>query len=382
MNSDLTILLLLKGRDAFTIRWFDYAKENAIPYKVIVADGGHDEGLENELYDRQFSQYIDYEYIRYPFDENHKTFYAKVLDALMRVETTFVVLGSNDDFIFSDSLESSLHFLKENPDFVTSRGEIWDFSVSSHSLDSRISNENDHVFGNLNGVTRLYDHPNAEGDSATDRVMDYSLKSNSVWHDVVRTDKLRDAYSALIKSEINDFRLADSLISFFVASNGKIHRGSELYMLHQCHPDMGAITIIGDTTLEWIDSTGWNTDLNRFLDVIAREISEIDKITFLEAKCKLMECYFVNIVLKTMMNGYSPQGTSNGTNESTIKLKIASLIKSILKRNSFFFNTYKKIVSLFSVSRENELPSFPFDEKLENISMFLKSRTPNFTEKN
>jgi hypothetical protein len=212
--------------------------------------------------------------------------------------------------------------------------------------------------------------------------MDYSLKSNSVWHDVVRTDKLRDAYSALIKSEINDFRLADSLISFFVASNGKIHRGSELYMLHQCHPDMGAITIIGDTTLEWIDSTGWNTDLNRFLDVIAREISEIDKITFLEAKCKLMECYFVNIVLKTMMNGYSPQGTSNGTNESTIKLKIASLIKSILKRNSFFFNTYKKIVSLFSVSRENELPSFPFDEKLENISMFLKSRTPNFTEKN
>jgi hypothetical protein len=34
------------------------------------------------------------------------------------------------------------------------------------------------------------------------------------------------------------------------------------------------------------------------------------------------------------------------------------------------------------VSRENELPSFPFDEKLENISMFLKSRTPNFTEKN
>lgn len=382
MNSDLTILLLLKGRDAFTIRWFEYAKENLIPYKVIVADGGHDEGLENELYERQFSQYIDYEYIRYPFDENHKTFYAKVLDALMRVETPFVVLASNDDFNFPNALDSSLHFLKENPDFITSRGEIWDFTVSSPPLGSQISNGKDYIYGDMGGVAKLYYQPTVIGDSAIDRVNDFSLKWHSVWHDVLRTKNLRDAYSALIKSEINDFRYADILVSFFVASNGKIHRGSELYMLHQCHPDMGAITIIGDTTLEWIDSAGWNTDLNRFLDVIAREISEIDKITFLEAKCKLMECYFVNIVLKTMMNGYSPQGTSNETNERAKKFRIASVIKSFLKRNSFIFNTSKKIVSLFSVSRENELPSSPFDEKLESISMFLKSRMLNFTKKN
>jgi glycosyltransferase domain-containing protein len=369
MNNDLTILLLLKGRDAFTIRWFEYAKKYAIPYKVIIADGGHDDGLESELCKRKFSQHIDYEYIRYPFDDNYQIFYKKVHDALMRVETPFVVLASDDDFYFFDALATSVGFLKEHPEFVASRGEIWDFNVSSPLSGSRVSGGKDNVYGDMGGVTRLYYQPTVVGDSAIDRVIDFSLKFHSVWHDVVRTDRLRVAYSALLGSDINDFRFYDHFISFFTATNGKIHRGGELYMLHQTHPDMAALTVVGNTSLEWIDSDGWKADLDRFLNGMAGQISEIDKITIHEAKCGFIECYFVNVVLNTMMRGCFSQ--------RIIKTPIVSIIKSILRRNSFIFNVSKKLALRFLGGGESERVPHHFDKKLEDVSKFLKNTESN-----
>jgi len=366
--NDLTIVLLLKGRDAFTIRWFEYAKKFKLTCKVIIADGDIDNGLENELRNKKFHHVINYDYIRYPYDESYKIFYAKIHAALTKVETQYVLLASNDDFYFFDALESSVHFLNENPEFVTSRGEIWDLNVISSLSSFKISNDKDHVYGDLGSVKRLYFHPTVLGESAMDRVIDYSLKSHSVFHDVIRTKNLKEACGALVKSQINDFRIFESFISFFIACHGKIHRGGELYMLHQCHPEMAALTVIGDTPLEWIDSAGWNEDLDRFFNSIAGQISKIDKITFQEAKCEFMECYLVNVVLKTMMRGQLPQGST----EISIKTQIVSVIKSILRRNRFILYTAKKIYSMFFVRKQDYSL---FDKELEDVKKFLKSES-------
>lgn len=369
MNNDLTILLLLKGRDSFTIRWFEYAKEYSIPYRVIIADGGLDEGLESELRRRKFSQFIDYEYIRYPIDETYKMFYTKVHDALMHVATPYVVLTSNDDFNFFDALAASVSFLKEHPEFVASRGEIWDFNVSSPLSHSLISGDKDNVYGAMGGLTRLYYQPTVVGDSAIDRVTDFSLKCHSVWHDVVRTGGLREAYSALLEYGINDFHLCDYFISFFIVVKGKIHRGSELYMLHQLHPDMHALVVFGNTPLEWIDSDGWSADLDKFLNGLASQISESDKITFHEAKSKFIECYLVNVVLKTMMRGYVLQTTD--------KSRIVSMIKNLLKRNSIIFKVSKRIALRFSKRGERARVPSHFKQKLVEVGNFLENTQRN-----
>jgi glycosyltransferase domain-containing protein len=366
MMNDLTIILLLKGRDAFTIRWFEYAKKFKLSCKVIVADGGVDNGVENELRNNKFHLFVNYDYVRYPYDKNLKIFYAKLQDALMKVETQYVLLASNDDFYFFDALESSVHFLNENPEFVTSRGEIWDFNVISSPSGFKISNDKDHVYGDLGSVKRLYFHPTVLGDSAMDRVVDYSLKSHSVFHDVIRTKNLKEACGALVKSKINDIRFFESFIAFFISCHGKIHRGRELHMFHQCHPEMAALTVIGDTPHEWIDSAGWNEDLDRLFNSIAGQISKIDKITFQEAKCEFMECYLVNVILKTMMRGESSQGIT----QISIKAQTVSLIKSIIKKNGVILYTAKKIYSMFLVRKQDY---FPFEKELEDVKNFLKT---------
>lgn len=365
--NDLTIILLLKGRDAFTIRWFEYAKKFKLSCKVIVADGGVDNGLENELRNKKFHLVVNYDYVRYPYDENHQIFYAKVHDALTKVETKHVLLASNDDFYFFDALESSVHFLNENPEFVASRGELWDFNVISPPSGFQRSNTKDHIYGDMDRVRKLYFHTTVLGDSAMDRVADYTLKCNSVFHDVIRTESLREALSVFVKSKTNDWRFFEKFISCFIASHGKIHRGEGLYMLHQCHPEMAALTIVGNTPLEWIDSAGWNEDFDRFINSLALQVSKIDKIAFYEAKCELIKCFLVNVVLKTMMQGFYQQRTT----EITIKTYIVSLLKSVIRKYNFIQNTARKVYLMFLVSKED---SCPYDKELDDIKKFLKNR--------
>ena len=232
VNKDLTVILLLKGRDAFTMRWFEYAKALKLSCHVIVADGGDENGLEHELENMGFRLHLSYDYIRYPYDKNNKLFYAKVLNALYRVTTPYVVLASNDDFYFFDSLEKSVSFLNENPGYVSSRGEIWDFNISPRQM-AKVNLDKIEVYGDIGKISKLYTYPTVFGECAIDRITDFSFKANSIWHDVVKTENLRESYCALVESGINDLVISDSLVCFMLASQGKIHRDANLYMLHQ-----------------------------------------------------------------------------------------------------------------------------------------------------
>src|SRR6185312_6656245 len=226
-SHDLTILLPLKGRDDFSLRWFRYASMHSLPYKVLVADGGHDEGLESQLRRDGIFDRIDCDYVRYPFDYSIEIFLRKMADALRRVQTPFVVIANNDDFIFFEALAISVAFLKGNPDFASSRGEIWDFAVSGGVRSP--------IYGRMIGVRKLYFHPSVGGDSAQERVEDMAVKFHSAGHDIVRTPVLADIYARIVETGLDDFRFADRCWSFMIAAAGKMHRSDNLYMLHQSH---------------------------------------------------------------------------------------------------------------------------------------------------
>jgi len=367
-NEDLTIILVLKGRDAFTIRWFEHAKKFNLPYNVIIADGGSDTGLENELYKKGFHEHVRYEYVRYPYDENYKIYYEKVLSTLIKVETPYVLLASNDDFYFFDTLNESISFLKDNPDYVSSRGEIWDFSVLP-ILKFGISLEESNIYGSLSNITKLYKHPTVLGDCALERVVDFSHKSNSIWHDVIRTVNLKEAYIELIKSEINDFHLGESLISYILASQGKIHRSQELYMFHQCHSDMLALSVCFESPLDWMCESGWDLDFNKFLDVVALQISKVDQIEFYEAKFKFLKIYTDILIIKRIKNYYQLLSKDSKNN-----FNFPEFLRLILKKYKIFFKLLKFIYSMFSSKKElNQIPRI-FIPKIDAIAIFLKNR--------
>lgn len=111
-NKELTVLLTLWDRVPCTFRWMAYASKVNLPFRVLIADGGSDQSVAEVLANRTNFPNVDYEYIRYPYDATPTHYYAKVLDALNRVETPFVVLADNDDFFVVDALLRSLEFLK------------------------------------------------------------------------------------------------------------------------------------------------------------------------------------------------------------------------------------------------------------------------------
>ena len=45
----LTIILTLKDRSDFTLRWMKYMSDQRCPYKILIADGGADKLIEKKL---------------------------------------------------------------------------------------------------------------------------------------------------------------------------------------------------------------------------------------------------------------------------------------------------------------------------------------------
>ena len=71
-----------------------------------------------------------------------------------KVETPYVLLASNDDFYFFDALNESVSFLNENAEYVSSRGELWDFSVLS-TLKRGIALEKSVIYGSIINISKL-----------------------------------------------------------------------------------------------------------------------------------------------------------------------------------------------------------------------------------
>jgi len=111
--NDLTIVLTLKDRSAFTYRWMQWMEAQRFPYKILIADGGSDRAIEQHLLDRTHYPSLDYEYIRYPFDSDLPAYMRKLSDVADRVRTEFVLSADNDDLILLEPLQASLAELRE-----------------------------------------------------------------------------------------------------------------------------------------------------------------------------------------------------------------------------------------------------------------------------
>lgn len=115
-SDDLTVVLTLKGREAYTIRWLQWMAAQRFPYRILLADGGSDAALERRVRDEVERGSLRAEYHRYPFDTDIPTFVRKVADAMSRVTTPFVTIADNDDFLLVHALERNLEMLRSNAD--------------------------------------------------------------------------------------------------------------------------------------------------------------------------------------------------------------------------------------------------------------------------
>ena len=64
-----SVLLVLKDRVDHTQRIMNKLDSEKFPYEILIADGGSDLAIEEELSDKSNFPNLNYTYLRYPFDK-------------------------------------------------------------------------------------------------------------------------------------------------------------------------------------------------------------------------------------------------------------------------------------------------------------------------
>ena len=218
--SDLTILLLIKDRNTFTQRWVSYYNKNNFNIPVYIADGSRDNSAIN-----YFQNNKNFFYTYFGFDKDFNTYRKKVIQALGKIKTKYVLFASNDDLYLKQGISRALNVLKRNPLYSASRGAIRTFSVNTQTG----------LYGKLIVKNNLYEYSSINENTADARILEFISKSNGIWHDIIRRETILKAWENSKKYNLNNILLHDLYTYFFVCSKGRYARGKYLFMLHQDH---------------------------------------------------------------------------------------------------------------------------------------------------
>ncbi|MDB6080408.1 MAG: hypothetical protein JWO82_4155, partial [Akkermansiaceae bacterium] len=209
MNSELTVILTLRGRHLHTLRWMWHANRTKFPFHIIIADGEVHASVDRVLSDAANFPNLSYEYHRHR-DLSFTDFYRKCSETVRRVKTKYVMMSDNDDFPIVAGIRKSIAFLDAKPEYVSAGGEIPNFTVipRTPSDENVVGAMVNLSFGYVQGVHDIAFPSTAE------RVMDVVSNYHVTYYHVVRTEALR-----LIFEEAENHNFSDlSVHEFFCAA--------------------------------------------------------------------------------------------------------------------------------------------------------------------
>lgn len=257
----LTVVLTLKGREAFTYRWMSYMDGLKFPYKILIADGGDDQNLESHL--REYRNYpnLDYEYIRYPFDSSLEDYYQKLYDVLTRVKTKYTLHADNDDFYLLDKIENHLTFLDENLDYVAARGSLVNLELVNRKYEP-ISSPTGHAY-----LARYVFSEPIVAHSHLERIKllcegmsKFDYYSN--WYSITRTDVLVSIWSQLVTLKIKEVIVLEILSHVMLVTAGKVRITPDEFYFRQSHTSSFGDTLVRNN--EFVERCIANNGLSEF----------------------------------------------------------------------------------------------------------------------
>ncbi|MBP7506359.1 MAG: TIGR00180 family glycosyltransferase [Prolixibacteraceae bacterium] len=333
IDTKLTVVLFLKDRVNFTYRWLYYHNVIAFPFRILMADGGKDETIQRVLSGRNSHPNLDYEYYRYPYDANYSIYHAKKADILSRVETPFVVLTDNDDFLVVEALRKSVQFLLGNDEYVACGGDLFAFELEPEIND---------LFGN--SVNFIHQPPPSgiEQKTAMERVRHHFINYFTTYYDVHRTVVARKLYRQLYEFDTKDVTISELLTSFMTVAMGKVKKLQDAYLLRQVHLDTNCYRedIMYDRFDRMLRET-WSDDFSKFVDAVVGMIIEKDHSSVEEAANNVKKGYrqFIAPIITNCLSS-----DVSIPNKSAKSQTVAFLSKLYKFKKMFFDNRIKNSI--------------------------------------
>ena len=373
VHEDLTILLTLKDRIPFTSRWMSYADKTRFPFKVLIADGGTDDGASALLSDRAKFPNVNYEYVRYPPDRSYPDYYAKIADALGRVRTPYVAMADNDDFFFADALGEAVRFLSAHPDYVTCGGQGAIFWV----LPSPSGGAEGVLYGNSIEWKCTRETKSIDGDSARERIHAQAASTaDTFFYDVKKTEEARKHFEIVRDLGPKDLFIFEQVVCFLTAIAGKAKRLDTLYLARQNNSPASSGGTHAQRFGDWFGRMlveSWSEDFTKFANVAAAFLAASDNISEEEARDCVIRCYRMLV---------APALLSNILDEPNVTISMSTVVpvvrrivglpeESILKRIARALYRRTGWISLDSVYG-TELVATPVSNSKQAIQPILE----------
>lgn len=233
MSDQLTIVLPLKGRPLFTLRFLWYANQLKLPYRILIADGEVREDMARllERPERVFPN-IAIEYVRYPDDLNFQNFFKKMASAVERVRTPFAMLADNDDFLIPSGIARSIEFLQTHRHYVCAGAGVSGFSVYAPQAAG---------FGGLVGPFNRFRFRYAPADRSSDIGTDLAverlrigMRSSWTYYSVFRSETLAIIHREVLAMSLSDLQLHERFCIMRTLVSGKAYSdGAAISYLRQ-----------------------------------------------------------------------------------------------------------------------------------------------------
>lgn len=218
-SAQLTILLTLKGRHLFTLRWLWHANRINLPFRIFIADGEVHPTIARLIEDHSVFPNLLIEYHRYD-DRTYSDFYQKLNDAFSKITTPYVMLSDNDDFLFPSGVIRSLDYLERSSDYVCAGGGVAHFETEDEKKE----------YSNLSGTigklwyqqSKAYQSFDLDHSLASERVLDVYAGSYTVHYNVYRLETLRCIASEQVKYNFSRLESSELFWKLRTATLGKL----------------------------------------------------------------------------------------------------------------------------------------------------------------
>lgn len=215
-DTQLTILLTLKGRNPFTLRWLWHANRVCLPYHIFIADGEVHPTLAGLIKDPKVFPNLSIEYHCYD-DQSYSHYYRKVVDALSKISTPYVMMSDNDDFLFPSGIMRSIAFLNDAPEYVCAGGSparfmIKPFTYSPNYLQGEV------IKLDLSGyLSRDLDDP-----LAAKRVIDQFRNPRLLFYNVYRKADLLRMFREIVEHDFGSLTVFEIFLWLRTVTLGKV----------------------------------------------------------------------------------------------------------------------------------------------------------------
>lgn len=276
MDQRLTVLLPLKGRPDFTLRFLWYANHIHLPYKILIADGEFHPELSKLLENaKDLFPNLAIEYVVYTDDANFGLFQRKMADAVSRVTTPYVVVCDNDDFPVVSGIERSLEFLDSRQDYICCGGGLGGFAVHP-----RVREPQNGLLGRLNRLNYRYTPLDKSDDFGSTSALERIREGARNWwsyYAVFRVEAFQTVWKDSADIDFSDLQLLELFQTMRILTLGKARSdGSCFSYVRQYGTSMQSAF-----RTDWVDhllQSSFTTDFKKMVGNLAESVSQTDQV--------------------------------------------------------------------------------------------------------